>query len=60
MSAAAQATDLPFRVKYFDEKQSKKGKGVQVRRFATVEEAQAFAVGKRLYGKPAEAEWRVG
>lgn len=59
MQSQQQTSDLPFRVRYFDAEASKSGRGVQIRRFATAEEAEAFAVGRTLYGKPAVAEWRL-
>lgn len=41
-----------WKVHYYDPKR----KGTWVARFATQAEAEAFAVGKRVWGKPAKAE----
>lgn len=43
-----------YAVKYFDARMSKRGQGVQVRRFWTRSEAEEFAGRNRLYGKPCQ------
>jgi hypothetical protein len=56
--AGPASREEPFLVRCYDQKASKAGKGVQAARFATAEEAEAFAAGKRLYLKPAVVEVR--
>jgi hypothetical protein len=45
-----------FKVRFYDAKASRKGKGVKVAYFTDRAEADAFAAGKTLYARPAVAE----
>jgi hypothetical protein len=45
-----------FRVKYFDARLSKKGRGVQVATFTDRAEAEAFAAKNRIYAAPCKVE----
>lgn len=45
-----------FRVRYYDAKLSKKGRGVQVRTFTDRAEAEAFAASNRIYSGPCRVE----
>lgn len=49
-------TTETFRVRYYDAKLSKKGRGVQVRTFADRAEAEAFAASNRIYSGPCRVE----
>lgn len=48
--------DLKFQVRYYDARLSRKGQGVQVKKFKTLEEAEAFASVNVLYAKPCKVE----
>jgi len=52
--AAEEANTRPFSVTFYDEAQSRRGKGVRIAYFADAAEAEAFAAGKVCYGKPAK------
>lgn len=45
-----------FRVRYFDARMSRKGQGVQERRFYCEDEAAKFASKNRLYARPCKVE----
>jgi hypothetical protein len=45
-----------FRVKYYDAKLSKKGRGTQVRTFTDRAEAEKFASANRIYAGPCRVE----
>lgn len=47
---------MKYRVKYYDEKLSHKGRGTQVRAFDDREKAEAFAAENRIYGGPCSVE----
>lgn len=45
-----------FRVRYYDRRLSRKGRGVQVRRFVDRAKADAFAAANQIYSQPCRVE----
>lgn len=56
MSTLNQSQTTTYVVRYYDASFSRKGQGVQAKRFTDKGEAEGFAAGHQLYARPAKVE----